>query len=125
MIIFYLLIGLISGILSGLGVGGGVVLIPALTTFFNMPQQEAQSINLIYFIPTATMATIMHRKNKNIEGRVLLKIIIFGAIGAVVGALLAVNMPADFLKRMFGFFLLIMGIIELLKKPNRTRNKED
>ena len=48
-----ILIGLISGIISGMGIGGGTILIPALTIILSMEQNTAQAINLIYFIPTA------------------------------------------------------------------------
>ena len=62
-----ILIGLISGIISGMGIGGGTILIPALTIILNMEQKTAQAINLIYFIPTAVTAVITHLKANNIE----------------------------------------------------------
>ena len=59
----YILIGLLSGIISGMGIGGGTLLIPALTVFMKHSQIDAQMINLIYFIPTALFAVIFHLKN--------------------------------------------------------------
>ena len=49
----YILIGLVSGVISGMGIGGGTILIPALCFIMNLEQQQAQNINLLFFIPTA------------------------------------------------------------------------
>lgn len=112
-------IGLFSGIISGMGIGGGTILIPALTIFFGFEQKIAQNINLIYFLPTALIAIFTHSKDGNIEKRGLFKIITFGVIGAIIGAILANKMNSDTLKKFFGWFLLLMGISELLKKKGR------
>lgn len=114
--ILLILIGLISGIISGMGIGGGTILIPALSIFFDYNQQSAQNINLIYFIPTAVIALFTHVKNKNVEKTVLWKIILFGFIGAVLGSIIAVNIDSGLLRKLFGGFLLLMGISELIKK---------
>ena len=50
MIFLLFLIGLVSGIISGMGIGGGTILIPALSIFFDYEQHTAQNFNLIYFI---------------------------------------------------------------------------
>jgi len=113
------LIGIASGIISGMGIGGGTLLIPALTIFLNYNQHTAQNTNLIYFIPTAIIALITHTRNGNVEKKVLLKIVLFGIIGAVIGAVIAVNMKPALLRKIFGIFLLLMGISEILKKSNK------
>ena len=61
----------ISGIAGGMGIGGGAILIPALIFFSNLSQHVAQSTNLIFFIPTAISALIIHIKNKNIKEIIL------------------------------------------------------
>nr|WP_250279003.1 sulfite exporter TauE/SafE family protein [[Clostridium] colinum] len=109
------LIGLMSGILSGMGIGGGSILIPALTLLFGYEQKIAQNINLLYFIPTAVIAIFVHNKNKTIEKEGLLKIILFGLIGAIIGSIVAINLKGEILKKIFGWFLLFMGISEVLK----------
>lgn len=118
-----ILIGVLSGVISGMGIGGGTILIPALSIFFDYEQQVAQNFNLIYFIPTAVIALITHSKSGNIEKKVLWKIIIFGLIGAGVGAIVAVNMQPDILRKCFGGFLFVMGILEIFKKQkNKTKS---
>ena len=61
--IILFLAGLASGIISGMGMGGGAVLIPVLVLVANPGQHIAQSVNLLYFIPTAVAALIIHFKN--------------------------------------------------------------
>lgn len=114
--IIYVLIGIAAGVISGLGIGGGTLLIPALTLFYGLSQQQAQSVNLIYFIPTAIVALISHFKSGNIEKGPVKKLIVFGVIGAVLGAVIAVRMNPEILRRLFGGFLLVMGIYEFRRK---------
>jgi len=114
--IIYVLIGIVAGVISGLGIGGGTLLIPALTLFYGLSQQQAQSVNLIYFIPTAIMALISHFKSGNVEKGPVKKLIIFGVIGAILGAVVAVRMNPEILRRLFGGFLLVMGIYEFRRK---------
>ncbi len=114
MILF--LIGAAAGIVSGMGIGGGTVLIPALVIFLNPRQQEAQGVNLLFFIPAAIIALIIHAKNKAIDFKLALPIIISGLIGAYLGSTLAIDMPGNILKKLFGVFLLAIGLWEMLRK---------
>ncbi len=122
-IILLISIGFASGIISGMGIGGGTILIPALTLLAAINQHQSQNINLIFFIPTAIIALITHFKEKNIETKILLKIILFGIIGAIIGSCIAVRIDSTILKKMFGGFLLIMGAIEFFKKGETQKSK--
>ena len=112
----YLLIGASAGIISGMGLGGGTVLIPALTLLIGLEQQAAQSLNLLVFIPTAAIALFVHVKNGNVERVFLVKMILMGLIFAAAGSFIALRLDAALLKRIFGGFLLIVGITEFFKK---------
>lgn len=116
--IILIITGIISGVISGMGIGGGTVLIPALTIFLGIEQKTAQTINLIYFVPTAIAALTNHIKNKRIEKTNLWKLILFGIIGAVIGSLLAGSVSSDMLRKCFGAFLCVMGILEIIKGKN-------
>jgi len=109
-----LLISIISGIISGLGMGGGSILILLLVNFVNYNQHTAQATNLIFFIPTAIIACIVNHKQKLIEYKVAFKIIIFGIIGAIIGANLTSNVDSKSLKKYFGIFLLLIETYEVI-----------
>lgn len=116
------LIGLISGIIGGMGIGGGTILIPAMILFTELTQQQAQSINLISFIPMASVALITHFKNKAIETKLCIPLIVYGIAGSIGGSLLAVSLPSQLLRKLFGVFLFIMGLYEFFyKDKNRTK----
>ena len=110
-----LTIGLAAGIISGMGIGGGAILIPALTLFMQIEQQKAQNINLLYFLPTAFFALFVHKKEGNIETDGLLTLILFGMPAAIVGAFIAVNINSVYLRKGFAIFLLCMAVYELWK----------
>lgn len=109
-------IGLFSGIISGMGIGGGSLLIPALVFLTELNQKQAQGINLIVYIPVAIIALIVHSREGNIEFKYAKKIILAGLLGAVLGSFLALKLSPASLKRYFGIFLLFVGGFELVKK---------
>lgn len=110
-----IIIGLCSGIISGMGIGGGTILIPSLAIFSGMEQHTAQGINLLYFLPTAAVALFVHKKNNAVAWKLAIPIMLFGIIGAAGGALLAAKMNPSLLRRLFGIFLFFMGIYEFYK----------
>ena len=103
--------GFAAGIISGMGIGGGTILIPALSIFLSIDQHTAQGVNLLYFIPTAVVALFVHIKNKAIDYKIAIPIIISGIAGAVGGSYLALVIHAKLLKKLFGGFLFFYGNI--------------
>lgn len=110
-----ILIGFFSGIISGMGIGGGAILIPALLFVTSISQQTAQGINLVYFLPTAVVSLIVHIKKKNVELKTAAVIGASGAVGALGGAWAAMAMEGGLLRRLFGIFLLFIGAYEIYK----------
>ncbi|MEE1013036.1 MAG: sulfite exporter TauE/SafE family protein [Clostridia bacterium] len=110
-----IIVGFFSGIISGMGIGGGAILIPALILLQGIGQQVAQGINLLYFLPTAIVSLIVHIKNKNVELKTALILGISGVLGAIGGSLLAVRMSGGLLGRLFGIFLFLIGVYEVYK----------
>ena len=110
-----ILTGFLSGIISGMGIGGGAILIPALVFFEGVGQQMAQGINLTYFIPTAVFALIVHLKNKCVRVKLALLLGGCGILGAALGAYLATARDSGLLRKLFGGFLLFVGIYEIYK----------
>lgn len=111
-----ILIGFLSGIISGMGIGGGTILIPSLVLFNNIKQQDAQGVNLIVFLPVAIIALYTHYKKGNIDFSFAKLIIIGGIIGAIFGSILAIRINPLSLRKYFGIFLLLIGCYELFKK---------
>jgi len=125
--------GIIAGIITSLGMGGGAILILLLTLFMNIDQHISQATNLIFFIPTAITSIIINMKNKQIDFKVSKDIIIFGIIGAVIGSYIAVRLPSKNLKKFFGIFLLLIAIFQIYeiytlyikKKKTNNKNREE
>ena len=105
--------GFLSGILSGMGVGGGMILIPALTLLCGTSQHTAQTVNLFYFIPTALTALVIHIRHKNVAVKPALKMAAAGLVFALAGAWLASAVSDQWLRRAFGIFIVIFGIREI------------
>lgn len=113
--LLYILAGAASGVLSGMGIGGGVLLIPALVLLGGIAQHSAQGINLLYFLPTAMGALWIHRKEGQLEKKVLPMLIVGGVLGAAAGGWIANLLEGDILRKIFGVFVAIMGILEIRK----------
>ncbi|MGL6107961.1 sulfite exporter TauE/SafE family protein [Romboutsia sp.] len=112
---FFAIIGFFAGIIGGMGMGGGTILIPALVLFSNIDPKLAQSINLLSSIPMTIIALIIHTRNKNVVYSLVLPIALFGVMGAIFGSFVANYISSEILKKVFGGFLLIVGIIEIKK----------
>ena len=122
-----ILIGIFSGVFSGIGMGGGTILIFLLTTFIGLEQHIAQATNLIYFIPTAISAIVVNFKNKNIDTKLAIFVSIGGALGAIIGSNISVNIDVLKLKKLFGIFLVVIVIHEIytLFKEYKLRQKSN
>lgn len=101
-----LLAGLLAGIVSGMGIGGGAILIPVILWVTDVTQQQAQGVNLLYFLPTAAVALVTHVKNGSVETPVAKSLIWTGLLGAAAGALLALWLEGELLRKLFGGFSL-------------------
>ena len=109
------LAGLVCGILSGLGVGGGSVLMVWLTAVLGLEQRTAQGINLLYFLPTALASLFFHIKNRYVDWHAAIPAAICGCAAAVLGAILAQRIDTEILRKLFGTFLLIVAVMEFKK----------
>lgn len=106
-------IGFFSGIISGMGVGGGMILIPSMVFFLNYPQYAAQGVNLYCFLPTAATALFVHAKNKNVEFKKAVWILLSGIPMSLLGAAVAGSVDQGFLAKLFGIFLTVFGVKEV------------
>lgn len=88
-----------------------------LTAVVAMDQKTAQGINLLYFLPTSLGALIFHIKNKMICWKAVIPAALCGCVTAALAAWLASSMDVSLLRKLFGGFLLVVGVMEFFKKP--------
>ena len=117
-IIILLVIGLIAGIISGLiGIGGAIIMIPALIYFVGMNQYEAQGTSLAVMLPPiGILAAYNYYKAGQLN--IQYALIIAGAfiIGGYLGSKLALNIPIGYIRRFFGFALLLISLHIIFSK---------
>lgn len=111
-IIALLAIGIIAGILSSIvGIGGGIVIVPALVLLFSMDQHTAQGTSLVMLLPPiGLLAVINYYKAGNVDMKVALILIAAFVVGSYFGSKVALNIPELALKRVFGVFLLLLAL---------------
>ena len=112
-----LAVGFATGILSAWGVGGGTLLLLCMTLLLGVDQRTAQTINLLYFLPTAGMGLLSHGKSGLLEKPVLRSAIPAGLTAAALAAWLSFSVDTELLRRPFGVYLLAAGVYILLQKP--------
>lgn len=118
-----LIIGTSLGFLAGIGVGGGSLLILWLTLVLGMDHPQARIINLLFFLPSAIVASFFRWKQGKLDIKKVLPAIIVGCIAAGVCSFLSSSMDIALLQKLFGGLLILTGIRELLYKP-RTQKQE-
>jgi uncharacterized membrane protein YfcA len=106
-IIGLLLIGMSAGILSGLvGVGGGIVIVPALIFFLGFSQQEAQGTSLgLLLLPVGILAVWNYYNKGMIDMKVVGLMAVAFVVGGYFGSKLALQLPQDVLKKIFALLL--------------------
>lgn len=106
-------VGALTGILSGMGIGGGTLLVLYLTAVLDVAPAAAASINLIYFLGCAPPSLWFHTRGGLVDKTAAVYASVGGCVAAAVVAWLAPADSPDWLRRAFGFLLLTVGIREL------------
>jgi uncharacterized protein len=111
-IIILALIGLSAGILSGLlGIGGAILMVPALIFFFGMTQHQAQGTSLaILLFPVGFLAFWNYYRQGYVNFKIALIVMLAFFVGGYLGSLAAIHMPARILKVGFGVLIVVLGI---------------
>lgn len=121
--LYYALSGLSSGVLGGMGMGGGTILIPILTIFLDVSQHTAQALNLLSFIPMAIIALIIHFKNHLVKFKKSLFIIVPALASCVGGCYLAKAISGETLGKFFGGFLIALAIFQTIWNIKNSSKK--
>lgn len=106
----------LTGIFASMGMGGGSILIIYLTIFAGVQQNTAQGINLLFFIPIATVALIFYSKKHLIHLKLVSLASLAGILGAIIGSCLSSKIDNFILRKLFGSLLLFIGIKQLFVK---------
>lgn len=114
-----LTVSTVLGFLAGIGVGGGSLLIMWLTLILDTPYPQARILNLLFFLPSAIVATLFRWKQGKLELKKILPAILAGCIAAAICSIISNHVDVEMLKKAFGILLLITGIRELFYKPKR------
>lgn len=114
-----LIVGTFLGFLTGLGIGGGSLLILWLTLVLGMDSFTARGIVLLFFIPSAVISCIFRWKQGTLSIRTSLPAMIAGSVGAIICSFLSTKVDPHVLDRLFGVILIGAGIRELLYKGKR------
>jgi uncharacterized membrane protein YfcA len=111
-----IVVGLLAGtVAAALGVGGGIVFVPALVVLLDFTQHEAQGTSLAVIIPTALIATVVHARHGRVDWRAALPVALGGAVGALAGASVALRLDGELLRRLFAVLLVVLAIRMLLR----------
>ena len=110
-----------TGILSAWGVGGGTLLLLIMTLFLGVDPSTARAINLLYFLPTAGTSLLFHSKNNLLDRTALRHAIPPGIVTAAAAAFIATTVDTALLRRPFGVFLLINGILMLRQERKQKK----
>ena len=116
-----IIVGTILGFLSGMGVGGGSLLILWLTVVLSMNPETARVINLLFFIPSALIAACFRWKQGVISFRKILPGILTGCASALLFSMIGQRLDTSLLKKLFGGLLIATGIRELCYKPKEKQ----
>ena len=120
-ILLNILFGLFSGVLGGLGMGGGTILIPLLTIFLGYGQKLSQGINLLSFLLMSIIAIIIHYKNGFISFGKIWIILLSGVVFSFLGAFFASQIDSSLLRIMFGVFLIILSTYQFFSSISSKR----
>ncbi len=117
-IILLIIIGITAGFVAGsMGVGGGIIIVPALVFFYGMTQHQAQGTSLaVLLFPIGILAAMNYYKKGYVNVKFAIILILAFIIGSYFGSLIAVNLPAKTLKKIFGLLMLFAGIRMIFQK---------
>ena len=109
--IYFILAGLLGGILAGMGMGGGTLTLPILVLVMNVAQLTAQFANLIAFLPSGTAALAVHAKNKKKKKNDLVYMLLPSIAACVVCSFFATKAEGELLKKLYGVFLVVIAVV--------------
>ena len=119
-VVALIFIGLLAAAVgASLGVGGGIVYVPALVALFSFSQHEAQGTSLAVIVPTMLIAGVIHARAGRVDIKTAVALGIGGVLGGWLGARLALSLEGIVLRRLFALFLVLTAI-RMLRRTTRA-----
>ena len=116
-----ILVGALLGFLSGLGIGGGSLLLIWLTAVLGWDIQQARAVNLLFFLPAALIACIIRFRQGTLNWKAVVPAILSGCTLAIVGSIISTRINTDTLSKLFGGLLILAGVRELLYRERKAK----
>ena len=116
-----LAVSTILGFLSGLGIGGGSLLVLWLTVFLQMEPLVVRGINLLFFIPPATISCFQRIRQNQLKLRPVFPAMAAGCITAAVFSWISTIIDVQILRKIFGAVLLAAGLRELFYRERKDK----
>ena len=124
-ILALLAIGLTAGTLAGLlGIGGGVLMVPAMVLITGFDQHVAQGTSLLVIIPAAAVGSFAHHRHGRLALRDAAALAIGGVLGALLGSMTALSLDEDLLRRLFAILLLLIAARMLMTRSPKAEPAE-
>ena len=114
-------VGILLGFLSGLGIGGGSLLMVWLTALLGWSIPDARAVNLLFFLPSALISCIIRCRNRNLNWKAVVPAIVSGCIFAAAGSVIGSKVNTEILKKLFGILLILAGARELFYRDRKAR----
>ncbi len=110
-VIILLLVGMLAGVLGGLvGIGGGIIIVPALVYFLGFSQLNAQGTSLaLLVLPVGILGVIQYYKHGNVDFNVVLIIAAGFVFGSLLGSKISLSLPPDIVKKIFAIFMILIA----------------
>lgn len=117
-LVILIVVGILSGILAGVfGVGGAIIVIPALVFILGMNQHEAQGTSLAFMLPpVGILATWNYWKAGNVNWKVAFVLSLTFVVGAYLGSHISINIPDKILRRLFGGLMILIALKMIFSK---------
>lgn len=121
--LYFILAGVLGGVLAGMGMGGGTLTLPILVLILGVEQLTAQFANLIAFLPSGGVSLSVHIKNGFVEKKGVIFLFLPSVISCAVCSFFASTIDGDLLKKLFGGFLVVIALASFCQKiVQRVKN---
>ena len=125
-IIIVILIGIAAGVLSGMvGIGGGIIIVPALIYFLGFGQMDAQGTSLaLILLPVGILGVIQYYKQGHVDLNIVLVLAIGFVLGSFLGSKISLSLPQETVKKVFAVLMILIAFKMLFfdKKKNKEPN---